>query len=78
MQNRKNHPYGERQRKFQLYRRGRYMEFNLLYDRGTRFGLEFGGRTESILMSPRVVWRPNWQPKPGSEEEQLCEDYLVR
>lgn len=75
---RKNTPYGERQRDFQLYRRGRYVEFNLVFDRGTLFGLQSGGRTESILMSlPNLVsWRYNWQPEPGSEEAQLYERYL--
>jgi coproporphyrinogen III oxidase len=71
-------PYADRQREFQLYRRGRYVEFNLVWDRGTLFGLQSGGRTESILMSlpPRVAWRYNWQPEPGSEEARLYEIFL--
>jgi coproporphyrinogen III oxidase len=78
LERRKDQPYSDRERQFQLYRRGRYVEFNLVYDRGTLFGLQSRGRTESILMSlpPLVRWDYDWRPEPGSPEATLYENFL--
>lgn len=79
VERRRNAAYGEREREFQAYRRGRYVEFNLVLDRGTLFGLQSGGRTESILMSlpPVVHWRYDWHPEPGTPEARLYTEFLA-
>ena len=78
LRRRKDHPHGERERNFQLYRRGPYVEYNLIWDRGTRFGLQVAGRAESILASlpPVVHWRYDWHPEPGTAEARLYDDFL--
>ncbi len=78
VERRASRPFTQRQKDFQLYRRGRYVEFNLVYDRGTLFGLQSGGRTESVLASlpPGARWRYNWQPEAGTEEARLADEFL--
>jgi len=79
LERRKDAPFGEREREFQLVRRGRYAEFNLVYDRGTRYGLQSGRRVESVLASlpPLAAWRYDWQPEPGTPEARLAAEFLV-